>query len=505
MTMKQTIYILTFLLFSLSACNNWLDITPKGQVEAKDMLSTTSGYNTTLGGIYYTLSSKYLYGKNLSYGMIDLLAQYWDISSNPNHEYSKMVNYDYADVFTKSKIDTIWNNLYVGIAQCNLILESIEQNRKQIKNADLIEGEAHGLRAFMHLELFRLFGPVIRTTTDLEKTAIAYRTHFDVEALPFESGRNVLNKVKADLTEALRLLENDPITQLGRKGDANTSRLDYQEILNRRGSRLNYYAVLGLLARTEQQLLNPEGAFGYAKRLIDESKAAQLFPLINKNNIQKLGGKDLNYSGEMIFSLYTNNLYDLTDENFMLNGKGNSKSSFLINAELYSRFLNDLYLLAPDGSGNDNRVNDWFSSNTQTGQTTLTKLAKSGYVGGLGDIYDPELPVIRMSEIYYIACESQIYKDKKIALEYLNEVRVARNLHKIEEPVTEEELVTYLIRDARKDFIGEGRMFCMYKRLFAPIHVKAGLDIQPEETHFVFPIPDAEYEYSPNKKPSNQK
>lgn len=502
--MKNNIYILVLLLFSLNACNNWLDITPKGQVEATDMLSTSSGYNSTLGGIYYTLSSKSLYGKELSYGMIDLLAQYWDISNTPNHQYAKLSEYDYTEAFAMKKIDSVWKGLYTGITQCNLILESLENNREKIKNASLIEGEAYGLRAFMHLELFRMFGPVIRTVGDLEKTAIAYRTHFDVKALPFESGRSVLNKVKADLIKALDLLQNDPIIQNGRKGNANTSLLEHQEILNHRGARMNYFAVLGLLARTEQQLLNPDEAYIYAKRLIDESKEAQLFALIDKNTIQLLGGKDLNYSGEMIFSLYTNNLYELTDDNFMLNGKGKGTTSFLINNDLYTRFLNDLYLRAPDGSGNDNRVNDWFSGNTQLGQYTLTKLSKAANVGGIGVLYDPEIPIIRMSEIYYIACESQIYKNKKLALFYLNEVRKARNLPEIKDPVTEENLIDYLIRDARKDYIGEGRMFCMYKRLFAPIYVKAGLEIQPSEAHFKFPIPEAEYEYSPNQKPNHK-
>lgn len=501
--MKTKLYIILLLLFSLIACNNWLDITPKGQVEATDMLSTTSGYNTTLAGVYYTLSGNILYGKELSYGLMDLLAQYWDIGNSTNHKYAKLSQYDYTDAFAVSKIDSIWKNFYTGIAQCNLILESIRTNRNEIKNADLIEGEAYALRAFMHMELFRMFGPVIRTTADLEKTAIAYRTNFDVKALPFESGRSVLTKVKADLTEALRLLQNDPIIQNGRKGDANTTRLDYQDILNRRGARINYFAVLGLLARNEQLLLNNDEAYTYAKRLIDESKDAELFPLVNKSNIQLLGGKDLNYSKEMIFALYTNNLYDLADATFMLNGKGTSSTSFLINSDLYTRFLNELYLRTPDGSGNDNRVGDWFQGNPQTGQYTLLKLKKSENISGIGTLYDPEVPVIRMSEIYYIACESQIYKDKTLALSYLNEVRTARNLPKLNGPLTEDQLKEYLIRDARKDFIGEGRMFLMYKRLFAPIYVKAGLEIQPLETNFQFPIPEAEYEYSSNEKPKN--
>ena len=43
-------------------------------------------------------------------------------------------------------------------------------------------------------------------------------------------------------------------------------------------------------------------------------------------------------------------------------------------------------------------------------------------------------------------------------------------------------------------------MFLFYKRLFASIYVKQGVVIAPLDANFIFPIPDAEYEYSPNEK-----
>ncbi|MEG0796881.1 MAG: hypothetical protein RR397_10330 [Odoribacter sp.] len=75
--MKTKIYLILFFAFPFISCNSWLDVTPQGQVEASDMLSSEKGYNSALGGVYYTLSSSTLYGKELSYGLMDLLAQYW--------------------------------------------------------------------------------------------------------------------------------------------------------------------------------------------------------------------------------------------------------------------------------------------------------------------------------------------------------------------------------------------------------------------------------------------
>ena len=57
-----------------------------------------------------------------------------------------------------------------------------------------------------------------------------------------------------------------------------------------------------------------------------------------------------------------------------------------------------------------------------------------------------------------------------------------------------------VILEYYKEFIGEGCMFLFYKRLFASIYVKQGVVIAPLDANFVFPIPDAEYEYSPNEK-----
>ena len=358
--MKSKIYyIILSILLSLTSCNSWLDVTPQGQMEATDMLSSEKGYNSALGGVYYTLSSSSMYGKELSYGMMDLLAQYWDISNNTSHSYYKLSQYDYKDANAISKFNAIWKGFYSAISQCNLIISSIEKNRSSIKYSELIEGEAYGLRAFAHMELFRMFGPVIKSEADLDKPAIAYRTELNTEAQKFESGREILAKVNTDLTKALELMKDDPIKTIGRKGDLNTSQLDYNEVVNRRGSRMNYYGVLGLLARLEQLRLNQDQAYIYAKRVIDEVEETKAITLIDKTNIESTvdSWKDLNYSCEMLFSLYTNNLYEMTNAVFYMDGEsGDSRTSFGITTNLYTTFLNEIYGRTPDGAGTDNRL-----------------------------------------------------------------------------------------------------------------------------------------------------
>ena len=83
------------------------------------------------------------------------------------------------------------------------------------------------------------------------------------------------------------------------------------------------------------------------------------------------------------------------------------------------------------------------------------------------------------------------------AAELLQTFKQARTQKEV---VSQEVTEDVIMREIRKEFIGEGCMFLFYKRLFASIYVKQGVVIAPLDANFVFPIPDAEYEYSPNEK-----
>lgn len=77
MNMKKLLSILSIACLTLfPSCNDWLDVTPQGQVEAEELYETTQGCNSVVTGIYHTLSSSSLFGQNLSYGLIDIMAQY---------------------------------------------------------------------------------------------------------------------------------------------------------------------------------------------------------------------------------------------------------------------------------------------------------------------------------------------------------------------------------------------------------------------------------------------
>ena len=58
--------------------------------------------------------------------------------------------------------------------------------------------------------------------------------------------------------------------------------IDYQDVLNFRGARMNYFCVLGLMARLEMLRQNPEDAYVYATQVLKECEG--IISLVDKAN-----------------------------------------------------------------------------------------------------------------------------------------------------------------------------------------------------------------------------
>lgn len=77
--MKKTIIIIGMALaVLLSACADWVNVSPKEEVEAEKLFNSENGFKSALIGVYTRMTLKDNYGKNLSYGYIEELAQRYD-------------------------------------------------------------------------------------------------------------------------------------------------------------------------------------------------------------------------------------------------------------------------------------------------------------------------------------------------------------------------------------------------------------------------------------------
>ena len=104
--------------------------------------------------------------------------------------------------------------------------------------------------------------------------------------------------------------------------------------------------------------------------------------------------------------------------------------------------------------------------------------------------YRNKMPLIRMPEVYLIKSEAE-YRTSLTdeALSTLNELRTRRNLPALQELPSD--YYAELINEYRREFLGEGQLFFLYKRLNHP--VIAYSDIDPVATRsYTFPLPLSE-------------
>ena len=108
-----------------------------------------------------------------------------------------------------------------------------------------------------------------------------------------------------------------------------------------------------------------------------------------------------------------------------------------------------------------------------------------------GDTYGSDLlPVIRLSEMYYIVSE-YLYKngDTEGGVQKLDEVRMERGIAGGKLDIRSvDDFEKALLADMRKDFYGEGQVFYQFKRLNRELSSN-------NKTEFVLPIPKIELIY----------
>lgn len=482
--MKKSIYVI-LICFAFISCQNWLDLTPYDRIGEDDLFATEDGFQQALTGIYARMSKSDLYGMELSFGMADLLGQYWNIYAVNNRHYS-LINYDYRHVDAESIINQVWYEMYKGIAETNNLLQALNaREESEFEQWKLLKGEALALRAFMHLELLEYFGPM--NVAMSEQASIPYREEYSKELVPLLPGKEVFGKIKRDLKEAFVLLEDDPIRSIGHVseysilGDEKQENIYHNSFLDKRNIRMNYYAVEALLAKISLMEGNKQDAYKYAWDVIESGK----FSLVDENDLVVVDSKkDLHYSDEIIFSLYMGKQQSIC-ENYLGYGDEINYSYYFLPSS-----IDDIYT-AGKGSTVDYRRSYWFNADE-----LFIKYKKPA---DIDPAYQSEIPIIRLSELYYIAAEAQIEENDSRALELLNAVRENRNIGELfQEDITlNETILRHIVYDMRKDFWGEGKMFKTYKRL--NMNILDGVsEIPASENIFVLPIPKEELEFGGN-------
>lgn len=472
----KTTVCIAVLLPWLSACESWLDVKPVDKVLEDQLYQTETGFKEALNGVYIELNQSSLYGGELMFHMIEILGQRYKISEVASDKNVVIYNYDDAEV--EKRIDAIWKQAYALIMNCNLIIRNADAKKEIFtgENYNIIKGEALALRAMLHFDLLRLFGPVYKTNAG--DISICYNDEFAYSASNLLPASEVIEKILQDLQAAETLLTNDPIIT---EGPLASNGVDNDNSLRYRNLRLNYYAVEALMARVYLYARQDQKALEMARKVVAVQE--QWFPWVKFNNVMLESNKsrDFVFSTELIFALQNRKRGDIFTNYFTSD-------------------LDASKLLIPD----ENILKNIYSNDNDWRYTSMWQVPKDGkFTARCFHKYEQTevlqahtylLPMIRVSEMFFIVAETTDDMDE--ARDILNRVRKNRGQIPFEE--NEQIDAKSVVADEYvREFFGEGQLFYYYKRMNAPTIPSAngGAAIEMSAAEYCLPVPRSEMDY----------
>lgn len=333
-----------------------------------------------------------------------------------------------------------------------------------------------------------------------------------------------LDKVVADLQKGRELTAAFDTTALGMTMNSSSNarfydQYDYgmdgantpetiDDFYKGRGYRLNYYAMTALLARVYEYMGKDDLAYAYADSVMN-SKAIGLagteYSMFTNEDwwtMQSAGDEnesrqDIKVVSTLIFALYCSDTYDDCNlENYF---QKSSTSIFgnpqwmTVDLEGQEIFKNSQ--TQEDESGSDYRSRYLlFAPDYYVFQNNKYRLSGKWYCSDDVTLRNKNLqtlPMIRTTEMYYIMAEHKARTgDFDGAYEILNNIRSNRGLWNPLE--TKRDLDSFLkdmIRDAQREYISEGQLFYLYKRLGAKL--KIGNETRKyTKSEYMLPIPE---------------
>lgn len=467
-------HISGFIIVLLTSSCSFLDIDTPGIVNNGKMFGNEQGFIDAMDGVYASMAADGLYGKELSFGFIDEIAQlYFNDYGEGETTLTKSIDLKYRDEDVRERIDGIWGDAYNVISSANSIIDNASGH--SYPGLPHIEGEARAVRAMVHFDILRLFAPGMEKA---ESEAIPYVDHFSITPFRRLAVKDVYDRITDDLERSYKLLSESP------------------EISGRTPSNvyMNKYAVAALLARVHNWAGNHGEAAKYAEAALEGD-----FQFTRDEQVKSLF-KGYLANRECIFGLHAPNMY--------LDVRSNLYPTRLTESMLMVRDNYQTLFEVPTftSTNNDYRYQACFSKRTWTKSVTLcVKLYDKNYdedqIVPTGRIPGPNL--IRIPEMYYILAESAYASaDTGHALEYLNTVVTARGLRplSLEDINTEAKFRRKLVGEYIKEYWGEGQIFFTYKRFNMDMDGVNSKHFTASDDVYVLPLPESEYENGEARK-----
>lgn len=486
---------------TLASCDDFLDVRSETVAKENELFETKEGFQDALTGCYEMLGAQSAYGRNLTFYMTDALANYWNLGLSMTSALDvlkNIENFNYTNEDAKDLIKSSYQQLFSTVLQSNIIMKNLESNGKAIADPALravIEGECHAIRAYCQFDILRLFGQIPQNAT--KQISLPYNestTIYDIP--PYYTFAEYVDKLKADLAKAEALLkDNDPVystysfdqtMHIG--NDVPTLQEEY---LYYRRMRLNYWAVRAMQARLALYCGEKQNAHDIAMEIINAKNAGgeKVVELAGLSNLPMEANATAYpcLPSENLFSLSKYDLLSYTNQYFPLA----DLTEYAL--ALSTAQFDELY--SGQSIASDNRYAKWWrqctSSQGAQGKV-LTKYywnsnAENGIKGNIK--FNLLIPMIRLSEIYLMAIEtsSDLSEANTLYTEYMRSHNVLLTADAF---TSLDQIPAVILADYRREMIGEGAMFYVYKRLCSSTILWHSNAVS--EKDYEIPLPDTE-------------
>ena len=490
---------------AMTSCSDWLQVDLEDSILESALFETNEGYTSALNGVYTQMNEQY--SSKLTMGTLDVMAKLYNVGMN--HNSYPYYSFAFDDSQFKSMSNSLWTSHYFQIANINTLLEFCDLEGSALKShyRPYVKGEALALRAMLHFDLLRIYGPIYSAET-ASTICMPYQETTSKEIQPLLSASEVLEKVIRDLKDAAELLKDDKIRTEGVMNGASEDPNENTDFRYRQ-YRMNYYAVQGLLARAYLWKGDKPSAYACATAVIKENEEKEVFVWTPKAKVQG-ANPDLIFSTEVMFALYNTSRVNNYDALFNSNASVSSILTFPGESMSEGDEGSKIHYFYPD-LDDLRRTEMWsletvMEVNAETGaQTEKNMLCFSKFKNiTTSETRRYMIPLLRLSEMYLIAAECTDDLDE--ALGYVNTVRVHRSCVNHPAVTSATEMQEYVDAEFAREMIGEGQIYFYYKRL-GKTSVLSGSPEDYEEDYwygtrtlyttmlpqeYVWPLPDVE-------------
>lgn len=199
----KKIYYLLLLMLPFTACDNYIDITPKGAVTVE---TAEQYYELVVNPLRSYYPSSYALLSDDAWAKESNIIGYESQSADG-------INFTFNEAADRTILsdNNLYENMYSNILRSNLIIDNIDAAEGAQEVKTLAKAEARIFRAFDHFLAINTYAKAYTPATAATDGGVCIMDHYNLEATPKKSSvEKVYEFIIKDLEESVDLLQEKP-------------------------------------------------------------------------------------------------------------------------------------------------------------------------------------------------------------------------------------------------------------------------------------------------------